>query len=324
MSAAMLPRIYIRPPNRVQASRLREALWLLTGAILVPVYWLLAALRSAPGLWMRRQCFILGMRFLVFPKARCRLETVVRLMLAPMDSTRYFEFDYVRRALAERPIAKLLDVSSPRAVPVMLARERGALVAELVNPSAKDLADTREMIDAAGLSARCQLHGCLISQVPFGNGSFDVITCISVLEHIPQDSAALEKMWSLLKPGGVLVLTVPCMARACEQYTDRDEYGLLSKDSEGFVFWQRYYDSALLRERIFKVLGAPAKTEVFGEKTAGSFARNAQSKARVHGYPFWIEPYMMARDYRYFDSLEELPGEGVIGLTFVKPSATGA
>jgi SAM-dependent methyltransferase len=300
---------------------LREGFWVLMGAVLVPLYWFLAELLSTPGMWMRRQCFILGMRLLLFPKAPCRLETLVRLLLVPMDSTRYFEFDYVRRALADIPMAHYLDVSSPRAVPVMLAREQPALVGELVNPNAKDLADTRELIDAADLSARCHLHGCLISEVPFAECSFDVVTCVSVLEHIPEDRQALEKMWSLLKPGGVLVLTLPCMARACEQYTDRDEFGLLAKDTAGFVFWQRCYDSRLLQETIFGVLGAPAKIAVFGEKIAGSFARNVERKQRVHGYPFWREPYMMGREWRYFDAVEDLPGEGVIGMTFVKPGS---
>jgi SAM-dependent methyltransferase len=288
---------------------------------MVPLYWLLAALHSAPGLRTRGQCFTLGLRLLLFRKAPCSLETVVRLLLVPMDSTRYFEFDYVRRALAKGPVARYLDVSSPRIVPVMLLREQPTLVAELLNPHARDLADTREMTDAAGLAARCHLHGCVIADAPFSAASFDVITCISVLEHIPQDTQALEKMWTLLKPGGLLVLTVPCMARACEQYIDHDQYGLLAKDSEGFVFWQRFYDSRLLRERVFDVLGTPASSEIFGEKIAGSYALNAQRQRRVHGYPFWREPYMMAREYRYFDTVEELPGEGVIGMTFIKAGA---
>jgi len=38
---------------------------------------------------------------------------------------------------------------------------------------------------------------------------FDVVTCISTLEHIPDHTAALRNMVRLLKPGGCLVITVP-------------------------------------------------------------------------------------------------------------------
>jgi len=38
---------------------------------------------------------------------------------------------------------------------------------------------------------------------------FDLITCISVLEHIPNHKAAIKGMFKLLKPGGYLILTIP-------------------------------------------------------------------------------------------------------------------
>ncbi len=39
--------------------------------------------------------------------------------------------------------------------------------------------------------------------------TFDLITCISTLEHIPNHQDAVRGMFSLLKPGGHLVLTFP-------------------------------------------------------------------------------------------------------------------
>jgi hypothetical protein len=36
-------------------------------------------------------------------------------------------------------------------------------------------------------------------------------------------------------------------------------------------------------------------------------------------YPFWREPYMMATEYKSFTSIDELPGEGVVMLEFIKP-----
>jgi SAM-dependent methyltransferase len=41
------------------------------------------------------------------------------------------------------------------------------------------------------------------------SGTFDLVTCISVLEHIPQSDAAVKNMLAAVAPGGHLVLTHP-------------------------------------------------------------------------------------------------------------------
>lgn len=55
-----------------------------------------------------------------------------------------------------------------------------------------------------------------VEQVMFGpdfqpNQPFDVILMLDVLEHIEDDQAALAKLWGLLKPGGIAILTVPAL-----------------------------------------------------------------------------------------------------------------
>jgi SAM-dependent methyltransferase len=45
--------------------------------------------------------------------------------------------------------------------------------------------------------------------LPFPDGTFDRIICSEVLEHIPDDSAALRELFRILKPGGRLAATVP-------------------------------------------------------------------------------------------------------------------
>ena len=59
---------------------------------------------------------------------------------------------------------------------------------------------------------------------------------------------------------------------------------------------------------------------VYGERSHSLFYRNANTK-RLLGplYPFWRESYMMATEYRYFKTIDELPGDGVVMLEFVKP-----
>jgi SAM-dependent methyltransferase len=45
--------------------------------------------------------------------------------------------------------------------------------------------------------------------LPFGDGVFHKIMCAEVLEHIPDDRAAVRELVRVLKPGGALAVTVP-------------------------------------------------------------------------------------------------------------------
>ena len=48
-----------------------------------------------------------------------------------------------------------------------------------------------------------------VTKLPFEDKSFDKIILSEVLEHVPNDRQALTEMYRVLKPGGVLGLTVP-------------------------------------------------------------------------------------------------------------------
>jgi glycosyltransferase involved in cell wall biosynthesis/ubiquinone/menaquinone biosynthesis C-methylase UbiE len=45
--------------------------------------------------------------------------------------------------------------------------------------------------------------------LPFADASFDSITCLDVLEHIPQAERAVAEAGRVLKPGGVFIVTTP-------------------------------------------------------------------------------------------------------------------
>lgn len=96
--------------------------------------------------------------------------------------------------------------------------------------------------------------------IPFRDASFDALTCIGVLEYVPDDSLALREMFRVLKPGGRLVLTAP-HRNSPAIWTELGLFTLagLFKKRERQAF-HRNYTSGGLRRRItgagFRVLSS--------------------------------------------------------------------
>ncbi len=314
----MTEKSYIRVPPPYQSTALQKATVGAMGLLFSPLYWFAAFMKGSPGLQFRRECTKLGLKLLFSQHNMMPAKFIYQCLIGPMDSTRYFEFDVFWDTISGISFGRYLDVSSPRLFPTIIMDKNPQAFAHLINPDVKDLRISKMLVQSMGIQDRCQLHECVIADVQFPKESFDLITSISVLEHVPDDRRALQKMWSLLKPGGRLLITVPCAARVSEQYIDRDEYGILPPSEDNFFFWQRFYDKRSLAERLFTITGLPVKQVIYGEKYAGSFQKNAAQKRKDRYYPIWKEPYMMACEYRRYESIEELPGEGVVALEFYK------
>ena len=62
-----------------------------------------------------------------------------------------------------------------------------------------------------------------LTAMPFAEGTFDVITSVSVVEHIPAVERALSEMYRCLKPGGRLLLTIDC-SQTAKPYADGVRY----------------------------------------------------------------------------------------------------
>jgi len=45
--------------------------------------------------------------------------------------------------------------------------------------------------------------------LPFDDDTFDYVVCAEVLEHLPEDSRAMAELTRVLKPGGLIAVTVP-------------------------------------------------------------------------------------------------------------------
>ncbi len=310
--------VYIQVPQRPPLGTAHAAIRALRASVLTPAYWAMAHAMKTPGLHIQARSFALGLRTLLTGKHPLPLREICRLLAFPLDSVRYFELDFMWSALRDLQFRRYLDVSSPRLLPMLLLSTKSDVYAELLNPDERDLQVTAEFSRAARLNSRCRLQSSTIAAAQLPPLGFEVITSVSVLEHIPEDKEAVRAMWNHLAPGGRLLLTVPCANDGYDEYVSQDVYGVLQPRPDGFTFWQRYYDQRQLEERIFAITGLPARSALFGEKVAGLYSRNVSRKLADSHYPAWREPYMVGQEYARFTNLSELPGVGVIALEFVK------
>jgi SAM-dependent methyltransferase len=60
--------------------------------------------------------------------------------------------------------------------------------------------------------------------LPFPDASFDAVLCTEVIEHIPDPAETIREMHRVLKPGGLLLVTLPWSARFHYQPHDYHRY----------------------------------------------------------------------------------------------------
>ena len=301
---------FIKTPPRRELTKAETIRMGLLSVLLGPLYLTMAWLRGGPGIGTHLACMAKGLRLTI--KKPCKRHA--RWIYLPLDSTRYFEIPFACRHA--RGFQAWLDVSSPRQLPALVLsgnRSRSSSTM-LTNPDPGDLNETREMADL--LEIKCNTANTAVEALD-EKLRFDLISCISVLEHVPDDTSALKKMWDMLTPGGRLVLTVPASAEGGTQMMDCDPYGL-NRTAKGGFFFQRFYSSAQVRS--FDIIaGRPIACEVWGERECGWLQANFEVKRQNVLYPVWREPYEVARNWKRFQTVEDLPGEGVFCAVYQKP-----
>lgn len=83
-----------------------------------------------------------------------------------------------------------------------------------IDVSGEMIRRARQRMSGHPLARRCQLAVGDVERLEFGEGAFDVVLAMGVLEYLPACDAALREMVRVLRPGGQLVLTVPNRAAA--------------------------------------------------------------------------------------------------------------
>ncbi|MET0143248.1 MAG: class I SAM-dependent methyltransferase [Ilumatobacteraceae bacterium] len=117
-------------------------------------------------------------------------------------------------ALGMRPGGLALDAGAGFGRHAFELARRGMRVVALDFAAAEVTAtrDTFEAMVATGEIPAQRFVGVLrgdATALPFAGGSLDVVITSEVLEHVPDDTAALTELVRVLRPGGVFAATVP-------------------------------------------------------------------------------------------------------------------
>lgn len=115
----------------------------------------------------------------------------------------------VREFRADVRGLRWLDIGSGYGGVCIAAAKAGAVAVGIeVDPSLLALADANRR-DHPGLDVRFEPTSALDWDTLSTWGSFDVITCDNVVEHVPNPPVMLVHLARLLAPGGLVYLTVP-------------------------------------------------------------------------------------------------------------------
>lgn len=174
------------------------------------------------------------------------------LFLNPISSTRYFEFDFIRKHLHLLPGNIWLDISSPSLFLLWLSEKKHYNL-YLINPDTRDLNQTKELTKLVKSKNQIVFEKADARNLPYADSFFDVLSSISVIEHIDHegDSLAMKEFIRVVKPKGKIVLTFPVMGKYFEEFREREEYDLHNEKHENdLYFFQRFYDEESINSRL--------------------------------------------------------------------------
>lgn len=115
------------------------------------------------------------------------------------------------------PTSKCLDVGSGVGTLSMLQERMGGIW-EYTETDSAAAEETRKVVKG-------KVYCIDIFSDELRSGSYDIITVFDVIEHVPDPQAFMDRLYDLLAPKGVIILTTPA-------------------DDGGYYFWRRLAENA--------------------------------------------------------------------------------
>lgn len=193
--------------------------------------------------------------------------------------SRQWEYPYVLANLPQNAGgSKLLDAGSGfRAFTL-------ALAAAGFQVTACDLSATagRRLLRAArrrGLDV--DFRRTDLERLSFPAARFDVVTCVSVLEHTAEPRRVLAELHRVLRPGGRLLLTFDVSVDGRRPLSVRDTRRLLRDAEELFAAGHPFVDRELLDEKALAAAPELLRTAWFRARDPGSLPWSRLSRTAV-------------------------------------------
>ena len=121
-----------------------------------------------------------------------------------------------------RPGDRVLDMGCGGGRHAFEAARRGGVVTA-VDLDLGELKQVRD-ITAVDPAVYVTTANCDALQLPFPDGTFDRIIASEVMEHIPDDAGAARELMRVLRPGGMIAVTVPAYLPERICWALSDEY----------------------------------------------------------------------------------------------------
>ena len=108
-----------------------------------------------------------------------------------------------------------------------------------------------------------------ICNLPFEDNQYDVILCNHVLEHIPDDTKAMQELYRVLKPGGMAILQIPQDLSRVTTFADdtikdqKERAKIFGQYDHVRIYGRDYFDK--LRSIGFKVIEEEYTTKIAPE-----------------------------------------------------------
>jgi len=98
----------------------------------------------------------------------------------------------------------------------------------------------------AAENTSCRVHAGTLEKAAFQSGSFDVVTLMDVIEHVPDPLGLAREIHRILRPGGVLFIVTPNFSSFFVRLYGRTAYGVWP--DQHVVYFQPSTMEKLLRD----------------------------------------------------------------------------